>query len=185
MATESDPKEASNRPRSERPYDAILDGIHPRLIRLLVADDDAATRMILKRRVADHLGIEMESASDGNEALRVIRESRFDAAVIDLHLPGMSGWEILEAIAQSPPKKTPRFILYTGAELSADEQARAAALGASVIDKDGSLESFEQLRDWITAGDSDGLLRLRDALAKGDVRPEVSADRTTSATKSR
>lgn len=193
MATTSDPNGPTNHsdtgtsgdtPTSEKPYDAILDGIHPSVVRLLVADDDAATRMILRRRVADHPSVEMESVRDGAEALRAVRQSRFDAAVIDLHLPDMTGWQILEAIAQSLPAKAPRVTLYTGSELSSDEHARAEALGATVVHKDGSLESFERLRDWILAGNDD-LARLRDALTEEGVRPEVSAYRRTSATESR
>ena len=61
------------------------------MIRLLIVDDEPDIREII-RRYAELEGYEITEASDGFEALALCRERDFDAAVMDVMMPGMDGF---------------------------------------------------------------------------------------------
>jgi CheY-like chemotaxis protein len=66
---------------------------------ILIADDDMHVLAVV-RSALQHLGMECRSASTGPEALRMIREFCPQAAVLDVNMPGMDGFEVLAAIRQ-------------------------------------------------------------------------------------
>ena len=67
--------------------------------RVLVVDDDTGVRAWIKDRLAER-GYCATTAGDGQEALALLQEGRApDAIVLDLMMPGMSGWEFLDAKA--------------------------------------------------------------------------------------
>jgi DNA-binding response OmpR family regulator len=82
---------------------------------VLVVDDDAATREGLKELLA-HAGIATDDAGDGHTALRKLEEHDFAVVLLDVHLPGVSGLEILEWCAAK--QRRPRIIVMTGSEAS-------------------------------------------------------------------
>ena len=65
--------------------------------RVLVVDDDNAIRKLLER-IARRAGFEVSSARDGLEALEMLDVEHFDVAVIDLMMPRLSGYELVEQI---------------------------------------------------------------------------------------
>jgi signal transduction histidine kinase len=65
--------------------------------RILVVDDDRMMRMKLMRAVEQH-GHSVETAEDGPAALRMLGERPFDVVLLDILMPGMDGYEILERI---------------------------------------------------------------------------------------
>jgi CheY-like chemotaxis protein len=67
--------------------------------RILIADDDA-TVLLLLRTALRNFGMDCQCASDGPQALEMIRQSRPDAAVLDVNMPGMDGYAVLAAIRQ-------------------------------------------------------------------------------------
>ena len=69
--------------------------------RLLLADDDAGNRELLQRRL-EKLGYTVTTCTDGREALRLLRENRFDLALLDVVMPGLDGHEILAQIKDDP-----------------------------------------------------------------------------------
>ncbi len=69
--------------------------------RLLLADDDAGNRELLQRRL-EKLGYTVTTCADGREALAMLREGRFDLALLDMVMPGLDGHEILAAIKEDP-----------------------------------------------------------------------------------
>ncbi|HJL19848.1 MAG TPA: ATP-binding protein [Sandaracinaceae bacterium LLY-WYZ-13_1] len=72
--------------------------------RILVVDDTAAVRETVAK-VLEHAGAEPAMAADGEEALeRLAGEPGFDAAVVDLTMPGRGGREVLEAIRANDPR---------------------------------------------------------------------------------
>ena len=73
----------------------ISDYVKPRKKRLLIAEDNEAERMSVSELLA-HPDLEIDTAATGREALDKLRESRFDCMVLDLRLPDMSGFEVLE-----------------------------------------------------------------------------------------
>jgi len=84
-------------------------------------------------------------AGTGAEALRALREQQIDCAVLDLRLPDMSGFDLLELIRDDPPLSDLPVIVFTGKELSADEDTRLHKIARSVVVK--GVESPERLLD--------------------------------------
>lgn len=68
---------------------------------VLVCDDDAAARFVASRWLTKTLGCVVTSCDDGVEALKLLAESSFDLAIIDLELPRLGGIEVVEAIRAS------------------------------------------------------------------------------------
>jgi DNA-binding response OmpR family regulator len=68
---------------------------------VLVVEDDRATREELARAFRD-AGYTVGTAGDGREALEIIRTARIGVMVLDLMLPVMTGWQLLEALRASP-----------------------------------------------------------------------------------
>src|SRR5262245_39854873 len=75
----------------------------PAPIRLLIVDDDEQIRQALSRRFG-RLGMAVTAAASGEEALALAEGARFDVALLDLHLPGLSGIEVLEKLKGLQPE---------------------------------------------------------------------------------
>lgn len=91
---------------------------------LLVVDDDAALRVMYARSLAS-LGT-VDQAEGGRQALQLLGANRYEAIVLDLHMPGVDGFAVLEVIAKEDHinRDTPVFVV-TG---DTSEQARVRAL---------------------------------------------------------
>src|ERR671929_80085 len=60
----------------------------------------------------------------GSEALSLMTESQFDCVVLDLRLPDMSGFDVLERVRENPSLAELPVVVFTGKELSPEEDAR-------------------------------------------------------------
>ena len=67
---------------------------------LLIVDDDAANRDMLSRRLA-RVRYTFELAEDGESALARLDSSKFDLVLLDIHMPGMSGFDVLARIRKT------------------------------------------------------------------------------------
>jgi HAMP domain-containing protein/CheY-like chemotaxis protein/signal transduction histidine kinase len=112
--------------------------------RLLIVEDNPAEQMSIRELLA-HDDIDVSVAASGNEALSLITEQEFDCVVLDLRLPDMSGFEILERLRDMPALNDLPVVVFTGKELSPEEDARLHALARSVVVK--GVESPERLLD--------------------------------------
>lgn len=74
-------------------------------IRLLVVEDEESFRVLLQNRLT-RKGYDVTAAASGEDALKLARAKAFDAALIDIRLPGMNGIQVLQALQemQSPPE---------------------------------------------------------------------------------
>ena len=74
------------------------------MIRLLVVDDHELVRIGLRQILADYPSIHIAGeASDGETALRLNRELRPDVVLLDVSLPGLSGFEVTTRLKQCSP----------------------------------------------------------------------------------
>src|SRR6185295_18909216 len=122
----------------------IKDYAVPRRRRLLVVADDAAEQLSI-RALLEHDDIEIEAVESGAQALAALQETPFDCVVLDLRLPDISGFEILDKISQDEALRDMPIVVFTGKELSLEEDARLRAMARSIVVK--GVESPERLLD--------------------------------------
>lgn len=79
--------------------------------RILIVDDDADWREFL-RLALEELGYEAVVAADGQEALDSLAQTRCGVMLLDLNMPGMNGFEVLERL---PRDDSPRVVFLTSA----------------------------------------------------------------------
>jgi len=116
----------------------------PRRKRLLVVEDNPAEQLSI-RELLGYEDIDLEIASTGAQALAAMEEKPFDCVVLDLRLPDMSGFEILERLRDTPSMSNLPVVVFTGKDLTPDEDARLHMLARSVVVK--GVESPERLLD--------------------------------------
>ena len=116
----------------------------PRRKRLLVVEDDPAERLSVTQLLG-HEDIDIETVGTGADALSALRAQTFDCVVLDLKLPDMSGFEVLDEMSSDPALSDVPVIVFTGRELSAEEDARLHSIARSVVVK--GVESPERLLD--------------------------------------
>jgi HAMP domain-containing protein/CheY-like chemotaxis protein/signal transduction histidine kinase len=122
----------------------IKDYALPRKKRLLVVEDNPAEQLSI-RELLGYDDIEVATAATGNQALELVTRESFDCVVLDLRLPDMSGFEVLERFRDTPELGDLPIVVFTGKELSPDEDARLHMLARSVVLK--GVESPERLLD--------------------------------------
>ncbi len=69
--------------------------------RVLVVDDDATVRRLVAL-VLERDGCEVTTAADGSEAIALTRRQPFDVLLLDVQMPGVDGWEVLETLCGKP-----------------------------------------------------------------------------------
>jgi HAMP domain-containing protein/CheY-like chemotaxis protein/signal transduction histidine kinase len=116
----------------------------PRTKRLLVVEDNEIERMSILELLG-HDDIGMTAVGSGGEALDALRAEHFDCVVLDLRLPDMTGFELLEQMQQESSLCDIPVVVFTGKELSNDEEARLKVMAKSIILKD--VQSPERLLD--------------------------------------
>ncbi len=116
----------------------------PRRKRLLVVEDNPAEQLSIKELLG-YDDIDVTVASTGAEAIETVSEQTFDCVVLDLRLPDISGFEVLERFRDNPALSDLPVVVFTGKELSPEEDARLHSLARSVVVK--GVESPERLLD--------------------------------------
>ncbi|MBC5767011.1 HAMP domain-containing protein [Ramlibacter sp. GTP1] len=128
----------------EAAFSKLKDFTHPRTRRLLVVEDNTIER----DAVIELLGyddIDIASAGSGEAALAAMRKEPFDCVVLDLKLPDMSGFELLEKMRTEPRLASIPVVVFTGKELSDEEQGQLNTMAKSIVLKD--VRSPERLLD--------------------------------------
>ena len=98
----------------------------------LIADDHAANRMVL-RRLLEKAGHHVEEVESGDEVLHLLSVRDFDAVLVDLHMPGVSGLDVMREVRvmeAGAKRRTPFLVLtadVTPEAINACEQAGARA----------------------------------------------------------
>jgi CheY-like chemotaxis protein/signal transduction histidine kinase len=128
----------------ENALDRLRAYVKPHSKRLLVIEDDDRERMSIVELLG-HDDIEIEAVATGTEALQKLLEERFDCCVTDLRLPDMTGFELLDKVQQDPSLREMPIVVFTGKELTPEEEARLRTVAKSVVLKD--VQSPERLFD--------------------------------------
>ena len=116
----------------------------PRTKRLLIIEDDEIERQSIIQLLG-HTDIEIVTAATGEEALHALTRSAFDCMVLDLRLPDMTGFALLERLHSEPMLTSLPVVVFTGKELTAAEQTQLRSMARSVVLKDAA--SPERLLD--------------------------------------
>jgi len=95
-------------------------------LRILFADDEAHLRELMQMELP-RLGHEVTVCPDGSAAIRALEKGSFDAALLDLRMPGLTGIEVLGKIRQLSPET--QVIILTG-QATVDTAVQALRLGA-------------------------------------------------------
>jgi CheY-like chemotaxis protein/signal transduction histidine kinase len=122
----------------------IKEFAQPRRKRLLVVEDNKAEQLSI-RELLGHDDIEIVNAGTGDEALETMRSQICDCVVLDLRLPDMSGFEVLERMRSESTLADVPVVVFTGRELSAEEDAQLHTMARSIVVK--GVESPERLLD--------------------------------------
>jgi HAMP domain-containing protein/CheY-like chemotaxis protein len=128
----------------ENAFDRIKHYVVPHKKRLLVIEDNDIER----RSIVDllmHDDIEIAAVGTGAEALELMHESPVECCVMDLRLPDMSGFDLLERMQADRGLSDLPVVVFTGKELSEAEDAQLRRMAKSVVLKD--VQSPERLFD--------------------------------------
>ncbi|MFK5151228.1 response regulator, partial [Klebsiella pneumoniae] len=82
-----------------------------------------------------HEDIEIVTSGTGAGALSTLRENPCDCVVLDLRLPDMSGFEVLDQIRKDETLSNIPVVVFTGRELSAEEDAELHTMARSIVVK--------------------------------------------------
>ncbi|MBP1058535.1 HAMP domain-containing protein/CheY-like chemotaxis protein/signal transduction histidine kinase [Bradyrhizobium japonicum] len=137
-----------NKPTTTEGVSAALTQIkeyaRPRRKRLLIVEDNEAEQLSI-RELLHHDDIEIVTTDTGAGALSTLREAPCDCVVLDLRLPDMSGFEVLDQIRHDEALSNIPVVVFTGRELSAEEDAELHTMARSIVVK--GVESPERLLD--------------------------------------
>jgi len=128
----------------EHAFDRIKSYVRPHKKRLLVIEDNEVERQSIVALLA-HDDIEISAVSTGEEALQALDDGSFDCCVVDLRLPDMTGFELLDRIQADADLRDMPVVVFTGKELSSDEEIRLKSVAKSIVLKD--VQSPERLFD--------------------------------------
>ncbi len=115
--------------------------------RVLIVEDDPTQRESL-RRLLGSPDVETIGVENAAECLKQLADKTFDCMVLDLTLPDASGFSLLETLRQEEQYAFPPVIVYTGRDLSTDEEQRLRKYSHSIIIK--GAKSPERLLDEVT-----------------------------------
>ena len=125
-------------------FDRLRRAATPHLKRLLVIEDHAIERQAIVELLA-HTDLEITAVGSGTEALAELRRGPFDCAVLDLRLPDMSGFDLLDALQADAGLRELPVVVFTGQELTPADEARLRDAARSIVLK--NVRSAERLLD--------------------------------------
>lgn len=125
-------------------FDKIEDFISKKLKKLLIVEDNETQNKAIRELVGNG-DVKSFSAYSGKESFEMLNKDNFDCVIVDLGLPDMSGFDLLEKIKANDKLKKIPIIVYTGRDLSKEENARLLKLSNTVVLK--TANSHERLLD--------------------------------------
>jgi threonine synthase len=113
---------------AEAPEDGLLAALaqlDQRVTReVLIVDDHPEARRLLRRILNAHGEYEIGEAASGREALAIVQQRQPDLMILDLMMPGMDGFAVLDALRQQPSTASMPVVVVTAKELTPGEERR-------------------------------------------------------------
>ncbi|MGH7977993.1 MAG: response regulator, partial [Limisphaerales bacterium] len=128
----------------EQCFNRIKNFVTPRARRLLVVEDDKIERDSIVELLS-HNDIEIETVGTGGDAFQMLMDNQFDCCVLDLRLPDMTGFSLLEKMQAEPALREVPVVVFTGKELDPQEEKQLRTLAKSIVLKD--VQSLDRLFD--------------------------------------
>ncbi len=123
-------------------FDRIEGLISKPLKKLLVVEDDADMRHSIHELIGEE-NIKIVSVSKGQEAIELLKKESFDAMILDLGLEDMTGYDLLQKIGKRADSHNMPVIIYTGKELTREEEEKLKSYSDRIIIK--GIKSPERL----------------------------------------
>lgn len=95
-----------------------------RFPRVAIVDDNADARRLIRRILQARDNFTLFEAADGQEALNLLEQERLDLIILDLMMPGVDGFSVLDALKENPKTASLPVIIVTAKELTAEEKRR-------------------------------------------------------------
>ena len=119
----------------KKTFDDLTDFLERDARELLLVEDDDVQRMSLVELIGNG-DVRTTAVATGQEALTRLKEQHFDCMVLDLKLPDMTGFELIEQMQTDPDRADLPIIVYTGKELTRKEELHLRRVATSVIIKE-------------------------------------------------
>jgi HAMP domain-containing protein/signal transduction histidine kinase/CheY-like chemotaxis protein len=119
----------------ERSLELIKEFLERQVKDLLIVEDDEAQRNSIIELIGNN-DVQIAAVGTGEQAMRELRAHHFDCMVIDLGLPDMTGFELLERLKKELGLYELPVIVYTGKELTPKDETRLRKLAETIIVKD-------------------------------------------------
>jgi two-component system NtrC family sensor kinase len=113
-------------------------------LRVLVVDDEASVRVALQRYLEGR-GHTVETTASGHDALRRMAGTAFDAVILDMRMPDLSGDQLFDELRRTDPAHAERVIFTTGDLLSEQMQAFLTGTGRPYVPKPFEFSSFDHV----------------------------------------
>ena len=111
---------------------------------ILVVDDDPEIVAMLSTRLGKR-GYKVSTASDGNRAIELAKREKPDLVLLDVMMPGKSGWEVARALKQDPATQNVKIVMVTAIGEKTNE-ITAPIYGADAhVDKPFEFEKLERV----------------------------------------
>src|SRR4029077_362495 len=126
---------------------------------VLVVEDDPIQRQHIVD-LMEPVQAKLTAVSYGEGDLGALEDQRFDCVVLDLGLPGLSGWQVADHVKTNKALKSTPLLVYTAKDLTRKEELRLGKTAKSIVVKE--VRSPERLREEVAAildkidGDSGG-----------------------------
>jgi CheY-like chemotaxis protein len=111
---------------------------------LLVIEDDRNSQKAIKEIMGSG-DVKITGALSGKRGIKALKSGDFDCVILDLSLPDMTGYELLEELVKEKDLRIPPVIVYTGKDLSREESKKLLDFADSIIIK--GVDSAERLLD--------------------------------------
>jgi two-component system NtrC family sensor kinase len=112
-------------------------------LRVLVVDDEMSVRVALQRYLASR-GHDVEATTSATDALARLAAQPYDAVIVDMRMPGMSGEQLFRELEQHDPEHARRVIFTTGDTVSQGMREFLASSGRPCIAKPFEFSAFDQ-----------------------------------------